>query len=492
MSLTNQLNNLQNSIANYIKVHINKNNGFNARSFYGETFSLNLLYQNNILDDISKNILLENFENIDKNNSDYHWEFNNYALLNYLNSSKDETIKKYLNPLKFKNTPVTNWTLLRSVARLIANKDKDLAIKEAKEKIEKFQLKSGLILDKKDDKSFQYHCFSMMMIAEIYEETQDMYFKSSFLNGVNFIRNFILSNGETLYIGRGQNQSFGYGALIYLLSLAYKYTDDKTILGDLEKVYNFLVQFQNTNGSFPLVMNGIKNEIPKVINPKDTNYTGWYPYNNYFDYLPFMGYFIAKSIKVLEKLDVNNSEYREQKDYRDDNFIKIVKPNYEVVISKTGGYWTNDMPMPFIVYKGKSITPMYGGEQFQKSFYSLEGIAVPWCRIGKVSLRKFSISWLGKNKLNILSPFGYLKREFEFKDDEIIINSKVYSPFFCRHNYLFHFSTIQENSKILKGDNIEIVSNEALSFHTFEYSASGLLKSFRTKAKNSILKIRLT
>lgn len=485
------LKKLSRDFAEYIKIYINENNGFDARSFYGETFSLNLLFQNDILDKKSKNILINNFENINKNNPDFHWEFNNYALLNYLKSSNDKEVRKYLEPLKFKNTPVTNWTLLRSVSRLMANQDTKLAIKEAKNKIEKFQLKSGLILDKKDDKSFQYHCFSMAMVAEIYEETKDEYFKSSFLHGIKFIRNFILSNGETLYIGRGQNQSFGYGALIYILSLAYKYTNDKTLLGDLEKVYDFLIHFQNDDGSFPLVMNGIKNDIPKVINPKDTNYAGWYPYNNYFDYLPFMGYFISKATAVLQELDLSTIDYRKSIDYQDENFIKIVKPTYEAVLSKGGGYWTNDMPMPFIVYKGKSVTPMYGGEQFQKSFYSPEGISIPWCRLGKISLRNFSVSWLYKNRLNILSAFGYLKREFDFQENEIIVNSKVFSPFFCKHNYLFKSSVTQKDNFTLEDENIEISSNMPLSFYTFEYSASGLLKSFRTTTKKSTLKIRL-
>lgn len=468
---------LQNNIAKYIKNYINTNNGFASRSFYGETFSLNLLYLNNMLDEKSKMILITNFENIDKTNPEYHWEFNNYALLNYLNISKDKTIKKYLNPLKFKNTSVTNWTLLRSITRLIANKDKDLAIKEAKEKIEKFQLKSGLILDKKDDKSFQYHCFSVAMIAEIYEESKDNYFKNSFLKGVEFIRVFILSNGESLYIGRGQNQSFGYGALIYILSLAYKYTNDKTILGDLDKVYKFLIQFQNEDGSFPLVMNGIEKGIPEIVNIKDANYAGWYPYNNYFDYLPFMGYFIAKAVKVLDKFDTTDIQYKKNTSYKDENFIKIVKPNYEAVISKPGGYWTNDMPIPFIVYKGKSITPMYGGEQFQKSLYNLEGIPLPFCLTFNKSSRWKVVSFFKENILWLISPFGIIKRKYNFFDNEIEIVTNIFSPFKFKNIYLE-----LENRNILYGD---------LKFEGYEYSASGKLKKYVNFNKQDRIVIRL-
>jgi len=468
---------LQNNIAKYIKNYINTNNGFASRSFYGETFSLNLLYLNNMLDEKSKMILITNFENIDKTNPEYHWEFNNYALLNYLNISKDKTIKKYLNPLKFKNTSVTNWTLLRSITRLIANKDKDLAIKEAKEKIEKFQLKSGLILDKKDDKSFQYHCFSVAMIAEIYEEYKDNYFKNSFLKGVEFIRVFILSNGESLYIGRGQNQSFGHGALIYILSIAYKYTNDKTILGDLDKVYKFLIQFQNEDGSFPLVMNGIEKGIPEIVNIKDANYAGWYPYNNYFDYLPFMGYFIAKAVKVLDKFDTTDIQYKKNTSYKDENFIKIVKPNYEAVISKPGGYWTNDMPIPFIVYKGKSITPMYGGEQFQKSLYNLEGIPLPFCLTFNKSSRWKVVSFFKENILWLISPFGIIKRKYNFFDNEIEIVTNIFSPFKFKNIYLE-----LENRNILYGD---------LKFEGYEYSASGKLKKYVNFNKQDRIVIRL-
>ncbi len=489
--LLNKLNKIHNKISTYIYSYINKNNGFKSRSFYGEIFSLNLLYKNSMLDENSKTILLNSFENIDKKDPEFHWEFNNYAFLNYIIDSDDKTVEKYITPLTFRNVRVTNWTLLRSVSRLLAKKDENLAIEEAKDKIKTFQKDSGHIYDKKDDKSFQYHCFSMAMIAEIYEESKDEYFKNSFLKGIDFIRNFILSNGETLYIGRGQNQSFGYGALIYILALAYKYTNDKTILGDLEKVYTFLSKFQNEDGSFPLVMNEIKNDIPKIINPKDTNYIGWYPYNNYFDYLPFMGYFIAKATDVLKNLDLSDIQYKSQTSYMDDSFQKIVKPNYEAVIAKSEGYWTNDMPMPFIVYKGISITPMYGGEQFQKSFYTLEGIALPWCRITKTSLRKYFISSLSKNRLKIFSIFGYLKRDFDFKDDEIIITTDVYSPLFCRHNYLFKSSIIQKDEYTLEDKYFKVISDAPLKFFTFEYCASGLLKSFRNKNKLNKLTIRL-
>lgn len=466
----------QNTIASFLKNYLIDKDSFECRSFYGETFSLALLQRTKLLNREIKTKLLNAYQKLDKNDSQFHWEFNNYALLDYYQNSMDKSIKKYLEPLRFKNTPVTNWTLLRSVSRLLARKDEKLAISEAKNKIKNFQLCSGLILDAKNDKSFQYHCFSMAMIGEIYEHVQDDYFKNSFLKGVDFIRNFILSNGETLYIGRGQNQSFGYGALIYILSLAYKYTNDTSLLGDVEKVKNFLVHHQREDGGFPLVMNGVERTIPKVIDIQDEEFVGWYPYNNYFDYLPFMGFFIAKAEEILRDLDTSKVEYRIPKEYRNRDFVKIVKTKYEAVISKCNGYWTNEMPIPYIVTKGKNITPCYGGEQFQKSLYSLEGIPLPYCEALKKSIRWRALSFFRNDVLWIISPLGIMKRDFLFEDDYIDIKTQVFSLFSFRHIYLFLNDNIFQNK-------------EALKFDNYEYSASGKLKKYISNEK--ISKIRL-
>lgn len=478
--LVNNLNKLSLNISTFIDEWLRGRNDFESRSFYGETFSLALLQRTLLLNKDLHTKLVKSYISIDKADSQFHWEFNNYALLDYYRNSNDEIIKDFFEPLKFKNTQVTNWTLLRSVTRLMAKKDESLAINEAKNKINKFQLASGLILDQKTDKSFQYHCFSMAMIGEIYRHTQDKYFKVSFLKGVNFIRNFILSNGDTLYIGRGQNQSFGYGALIYVLAFAYKLTNDKTLLGDIEKVSNFLQKYQREDGSFPLVMNRVEVSIPRVINMKKKEFVGWYPYNNYFDYLPFMGFFISKASEILENLDTLDIEYREQKEYSDKDFSKIIKSNYEAIISKSGGYWTNDIPIPYIVSKGNSITPCYGGEQFQKSLYSLEGVPLPYCNKLKKSIRWKSISFLKGRCLWILSPLGVMKREFIFRDNCIDISTKVFSIFTFRHIYLF----LNNNKNLL--DNME-----RFTFNGYEYSASGKLKKYIDKNKISNIRLKI-
>jgi len=471
---------LVDSISIFIINWLKRRDSFECRSFYGESFSLALLQRVDKLNTEVKNTLMSSYKGLNKLDSQFHWEFNNYAFLDYYKISNDESVKKFLDPLKFKNTPCTNWTLLRSSARLMAGIDIELGIKEAKMKIKKFQLSSGLVLDDPGVKSFQYHCFSIGMIGEIYEQTEDEYFKKSFLKGIEFIRHFILSNGEALYIGRGQNQSFGYGALIYILSLAYKFTNDKTLLGDIDKVTDFLIQHQREDGSFPLVMNGVEKSIPKVIDIQNEEFVGWYPYNNYFDYLPFMGFFIAKAHKILKGLNIEDVQYKKQQKYRDSNFIKVVKPNYEAVISKCGGYWTNDMPIPYVISNGKNLTPCYGGEQFQTSLYSLEGIALPYCDKLKKSIRWRSISFFNDDILWIISPLGIMKREFIFEEDYIDIRTEIYSFFNCKHIYLL----LNNNKEVY-------INGDSFDFDGYEYSASGRLKKLIDRSRVSNIRLKI-
>ncbi len=476
-------------IAGFIKSWLSDKDSFESRSFYGESFSLCLLSKTGVLDAVTREKLIRAYEAIDKEDPEFHWEFNNYALMNYLRMTQDDEVKRFLNPLRFKNTPCTNWTLLRSNARLLASEDVDLAVKEAKHKIKKYQFRSGLILDDPGVKSFQYHCFSMAMIAEIYQQTGDKFFLNSFLKGVQFIRSFILSNGDSLYVGRGQNQTFGYGALIYMLSVAFKYTNDDTILGDIKSVYEFLISFQRKDGGFPLVMNRDEKEIPRQTDIKDTCFPGWYPYNNYFDYLPFMGFFIARASEILREANAAKITRDEQRSYRDRDFVKIAMPEYGAVVSRTGGYWTNDLPIPYIVYRKQSLTPCYGGEQFQASLYNLKGLPIPYSLKLNKSLRfkRLSISVILKNALIIFSLLGVMIRRYQFYKKEVVISTKIFSVLKLSHLYLFKEGIRQVDDFSLEDNLFKVKSDKKVVFDSIQYSACGKLKLFVTNGNNSKL-----
>ncbi|RCW47885.1 hypothetical protein [Paenibacillus prosopidis] len=491
MDIKNEIFNISNQISDFINSWLEDKKDFECRTFYGETYTLALMRMLGVLKPEIKEKIINSYEKIDKLDSQFHWEFNNYALLQYYSFSGDKDILKYIYPLKFKHTPCTNWTLLRSVARLIAKQDEELALREARDKINKFQLSSGMILDEKNVKSFQYHCFSMAMIAEIYEATDKEEFKKSFLLGVSFIRNFILSTGDTIYIGRGQRQSFGYGALIYILAMAYKYTRDASILGDLSRVVEFLKIHQNSDGSFPLVLNGNQQKIPTTVDIKDPDYAGWYPYNNYFDYLPFMGFFIAKANIVLNELDVAQPIFNTPKNYSDNNYIKKVTNKYEAVISRVGGYWTNDMPIPYIVSKDKSITPCYGGEQFQKSLYSLKGIPLPYSKLLNKSARWKGLSFLKNQTLWVISPLGIVRRKFSFLDDYIRIETSTFSLLKFVNLYLFKAdSTRLDGRNNLVLHDVEVTCTGLKEVDKYEYSPDGKLILLEDESKMSIIEFK--
>ncbi len=492
MIFKNNLKLLSKNIGKFIARWIEEKNGFQSRSFYGESFSFSLLNAHEILTPKIKKNLINAIEIKDKSDPEYHWEFNNYALLDYFKQSHDEHIKKFIHPLRFKHTACTNWTLLRSCCRLKAEKDEKLAIAEARRVLTLHQKPSGFILDDKKVKSFQYHCFSAAMTLEIYEHTGDNYFKISFLKAVNFIRKFISHSGETLYIGRGQNQSFGYGALMYILSAAYALKKDPGILADISNVLSFLSVFCRKDGSFPLMLNRVEPDLPISPDVLHPNFAGWYPYNNYFDYLPFLGYFLNKAADCIDGQHLSGIK-EAQRSYRDKNFIKIETKNYQGILSKPGGYWTNDAPVPIIFHQGKRLTPCYGGEQFQKSIYQLKGIPLPYCNVLKKSIRWKAVSFFKKNTLWVISPLGVMNRQFSFLTDRIEIRTATHSIFPFQHLYLFHEQIRQIAPQHLETDLLVIKSDTPLKKEEDQFSSDGRLKLFSADQRrhNLTLEIKL-
>jgi hypothetical protein len=291
------------------------------------------------------------------------------------------------------------------------------------------------------------------------------------MRGVNFIVNFILPNGDTLYIGRGQEQSFGYAALIYVLAQAYQFTRDQLYLGDLNNLLQYLKSYQKQNGALPLVMNDLQGE-PIENNLFSTKCLGWYSYNNYFDYLAFAGFFIERAFLLLkdevELLGIN----RTQRSYMDFNFRKVVTSNYISILSRPGGYWSNDIPFPMIYFRGKVVTPCYGGEQFVPSLISLSSIPLP------SMLRKHSISFFIGERLIVLSLTGIFIRSFSYKEKKIIIKNFIISPFKFMDNYLFF-----EDGLLESGDHIETNSFSVTTLSIYkktakQYCAKGVLRSY--------------
>jgi hypothetical protein len=425
--LADRLGAVADGIAAYLADHLAQRDGFGMRSFYGEAFSLALLGKTARLNSALEDKLLDGYQRKDRGDPQYHWEFNHYGMLE---------AGRLALPLTFKHTPCTNWTLLRSNVRIRAGFDADPGRREAIAKLRRMQKPSGLILDDPGVKSFQYHCFSAAMIYEIHEKTGEDAFRDAFTRAVQFIRRFILPNGDALYVGRGQQQSFGYASLIYALSAYVSLTGDRVALGDLARVVGHLAHSVGADGSLPLVLEGAREPLPHPDAPhRDERYPGWYAYNNYFDYLPFAGVFLSKAADVLSSAPGIDCVFSAQESYRDADFVKVVRGETVAVISRPGGYWTNDLPVPYVYSGGRSRMPCYGGEQFGASVYSMHGIPLP--ALGRISMRWRVKSFFVGDALVVISPLGILVRRFIVSERRVEIRNTVLSPFRLRDRYLF-------------------------------------------------------
>ncbi len=478
-------------IGNYLKSQLARHKGFGERSFYGEAFSLALLAVLKELDSATLQTLTSCFRTLDTKHPEFHWEFNRYALYHYAQLTGDHHFDDIVYDGTFKGTRCTNWSLLRCATRLHLNPRDHAALDEATQITHRAQSRSGLILDEPHVKSFQYHCFSLAMLVEIFAITSDPSILASFDRGMCFIRHFILSEGESLYVGRGQEQSFGYGALAYCLATAYRLQKDSDVLSDLKRVLTYLRGFQRPNGSFPLVLN---HEEPSGITYEDLPPPGWYSYNNFFDYLPFFGYFVAKAAEQLSLCPDTDFVPEENvlRDYRDENYLVIHRPYYEAVVARPGGATPNDLAMPYLVAKGRPILPCYGGEQELDNRYALWNLPLPRFPHFQKTIRQKAIAKLTANGLIMASPLGAMRRRYQFDSDKITVHTRVFSPFVCEHPIAIFSDVKQISPRRFIGDGYEIECNRSLSPAGTTLCAKGVLNLFSTKSRSLMVTIKIT
>lgn len=444
-------------IAEYLARKQEGGGGFPARSFYGEAFSILLwsYFGEEFKDNISKAI--DRYRQKDKSGTQFHWEFNNYALYHYYRRTGDSRIPPLLKNSKFKGTKSTNWMLLRAITRLYRKRVLDNIIARLEINICLSRQKQGFFLDEPDVRSFQYHCFSTALMGELFELTGNDEYKHSFLRGVDFISNFIMPNGDTLYIGRGQEQIFGYGALIFILEFAYKMTDNKSYKKNAREVLSYLLRFQRKDGSFPLVLREGEEGYPRVVNTEDERFLGWYAYNNFFDYLPFLGFYLMRADEIgvsrgtTSKPTVNSKNRYET--FRHNDYLVYSSYKYKAVVSKPGGYWTNDMPFPYICYKNESLFPCYGGEQFVESVYSVEQIPLPFGKTenGWMYFRELNYT-IERNSLSASSEDLYFTRTFDFMENGFRVIDRTafkrdvsFEEFYPINLYFFNLKQVGEN-----------------------------------------------
>ncbi|XKE47223.1 hypothetical protein LG302_08885 [Halomonas organivorans] len=240
------------------------------------------------------NMAIERLEQQEKHSKEYSWEFVVFAmqLLHRFHQVNHPSVKKFARYRK-KGTRMFNWFLLR-----VANKSMDNRLTWHDRLSFRLALKihmtgDGLILDELKTRSLQYHAFSLFVLIHIYQKVKSGWLKNAIIKAGSLSERLVMPDGTALYLGRGQEQIFGYGALIYSL----EYINSHLITLDNDKLSALserVLSFQRSDGSFPLVLRYVDPELPGIAFSRDRP-PGWYGYNTLYDYQPFLAYCLLKT-----------------------------------------------------------------------------------------------------------------------------------------------------------------------------------------------------
>ena len=377
-----------------------------------------------------------------------HKEFCMYYILKIIinNESNLKILKK---KKKYGKTKVTNWRLMRFYIKYFF---REISLIKIKKFIQKVQDDSGLIWDEKNkDKSFQYHCFSSSIILDFYNLTKDIFFLNSFKKSVEFIEKFILPNGMSLYVGRGQEQIFGYGCLLYILSsycLLFKNHENFLLKNML--IEKYILKFIKKDKTLPLVLN----KYSKILNC-DIHSPGWYSYNTIKDYYPFFLYYYNLFLENKKEFNKNNQKPI-FKEYDDDEFIIRNTNFYMLIVSKSTKINSNNLSFPLIYHKKtkRILTPFHGGEEFMRNgFFQKNQISLPYFLFKKQWHYLSEIkSLLKENKLIIENKNFSFIRKFLFKEKEIIVldEIKFKKNIFIEYIVFENYSFLDDEKNIFK------------------------------------------
>lgn len=232
----------------------------------------------------------------DMQHPNYSWEFVIFALQQSKRESK-ESIALPIEGYREKGTRMFNWFLLRNVNKKLCNTFGAGDAIKLRAASWLYQDKSGLILDELKTRSLQYHAFCLFILCELLDLMPETnWLRQWFIRGISYSINHILPDGTALYLGRGQEQIFGYGALLYALEYCHHKVQplDHNLL---TRVSNKVLNFQRADGSYPLVLCHRAPELP-LVDFKSDQPSGWYGYNTLYDYQPFLAYCLLKAARL--------------------------------------------------------------------------------------------------------------------------------------------------------------------------------------------------
>lgn len=291
--MNNHLREVQKRIAfdilTFLNGKLDSERGYPSETSWGYAFTyLSALkhpfYKDSLLMENSKNSLLTQ----SPYSKNYPWEFIVFALI----ESKEITYTSINHPaenLKKKGTRVLNWRLLNFSNKINFKRYSFIDNFYFQYLMNKYQREDGLLQDHLKTRSLQYHNFSLFILLKILEKKRNLNWLDKHIHkAINLSKSMIFADGTCNFIGRGQEQIFGYGAFIGSLKIYSKiYNKDHSNIE--KKITNKLRKYQRKDGSFPLILRSWDKENQNI-NYDSHKPAGWYSYNSVFDYLPFLAY----------------------------------------------------------------------------------------------------------------------------------------------------------------------------------------------------------
>ncbi len=240
----------------------------------------------------------------------YHWDFKNYAFLETYRIIKkylrEDEQRKWLKGLKEyrenKGNHLTNWYAMRAYSSLLRYKLFHNVVDFLRYLWRIFFVRRAKLPDGCFDdfphlsRPIQYHVFVLALLHRIYLINSSKRIKDWFLKGVYYFIHFVDPDGCFNYLGRGQEQIFGYGIGLYVLEAAKSINKNQAGYYQylIDCIWKYLNKFKQNN-IFPLVLN-YQNDLEKF---------GWYDYHHLTVYEAFLGVWLALTHK--HRFDCNQS-----------------------------------------------------------------------------------------------------------------------------------------------------------------------------------------
>jgi hypothetical protein len=149
------------------------------------------------------------------------------------------------------------------------------------------------------DKPIQYHVYTLALLHRIYEMRPGRRLREAILSGTRYFIRLMDPEGCFNYVGRGQEQIFGYAAAVYVLEAAKILDPDSAGFFDLylKRVWKYLLSFKR-DGHFPLVLN----------QRQDQERYGWYDYHHLTVYNAFLGLWLGFAHRLRDVGDAGSPD----------------------------------------------------------------------------------------------------------------------------------------------------------------------------------------